>query len=61
MAKEAPAAKVKRPASAYSRFVAENYNSIAKEHPELKGVKELGGVIGQKWATLPDAEKVHFC
>jgi hypothetical protein len=58
----APAAgkveKVKRPATAYSRYVKENYGSIAAQHPDKKGVKELGSVIGESWAALSDSEKV---
>ncbi len=55
----APAGKVKRPATAYSRFVKENYGSIAAQHPDKKGVKQLGKIVGEQWAALSDAEKVR--
>lgn len=50
--------KVKRPATAYTRFVAENFNSVAAANPDLKGVGPVGKLLGKQWATMPEAEKV---
>ena len=57
---EAPAGKVKRPPTAYSRYVADNYASAQAANPELKGVGPIGKVLGKQWAELPEAQKVGF-
>ena len=57
-AQEAPAGKVKRPPTAYSRYVADNYASAQAANPELKGVGAVGKVLGKQWAELPEAQKV---
>ncbi len=54
----APAAKVKRPATAYSRYVKDKYSEIAASHPDKKGVKELGAIVAEAWASLSEAQKV---
>jgi hypothetical protein len=59
-AAEAPAGKVKRPPTAYSRYVADNYASAQAANPELKGVGAIGKVLGKQWAELPEAQKNEY-
>jgi HMG (high mobility group) box len=53
--------KVKRPTTAYSRFVAENFASVQKANPELKGVGPIGKLLGKQWSELPESQKVGLC
>jgi HMG (high mobility group) box len=50
--------KVKRPATAYSKFVAENFASVQAANPKLKGVGPIGKLLGKAWSELPEAQKV---
>lgn len=54
------AGKVKRPATAYSRYVADNFNAIAEANPDTKGVGQLGKLLGKQWSELPESEKVNL-